>query len=140
MCDIVVSEADDHADFGSVTILFNQLGGLQVRNPSSHEWKYVKPQSDSAIITIGDSLIKLLGERVHRGLHRVVGMFSNISGVSSTSSQASQAHLESKPKLDLPDILLSISRDLTGISRSRAPSIQMMASKRSRQMPGLLNG
>ena len=61
MCDIVVSEADDHTDFGSVTILFNQLGGLQVCNPSSHEWKYVKPQAGSAIITIGDSLVKLLG-------------------------------------------------------------------------------
>lgn len=62
MCDTVVSEADDLADFGLVTILFNQLGGLQVRNPSSHEWKYVKTQSDSAIITMADSLVKLLGE------------------------------------------------------------------------------
>jgi hypothetical protein len=79
MRDIVVSDADDNADFGSVTILFNQLGGLQVRNPSSHEWKYVKPQPDSAIITIGDSLVKLLGERVYSGLHRVVGMFTQIS-------------------------------------------------------------
>lgn len=79
MCDIVVPEADDHKYFGSVTILFNQLGGFQVHNPPSHEWKYVKPQPDSAIITIEDSLVKLLGERVYSGLHRVVGMFNQIS-------------------------------------------------------------
>ena len=38
----------EHTDFGSVTVLFNQLGGLQVINPNSREWKYVAPQPDCA--------------------------------------------------------------------------------------------
>lgn len=33
-----------YKDFGSVTVLFNQLGGLQVIDPMSSEWKYVRPQ------------------------------------------------------------------------------------------------
>lgn len=34
----------EHTDFGSVTVLFNQLGGLQVINPNTNDWKYVKPE------------------------------------------------------------------------------------------------
>lgn len=34
----------EHTDFGSVTVLFNQLGGLQVINPNTRDWKYVEPQ------------------------------------------------------------------------------------------------
>lgn len=61
-----------HTDYGSVTILFNKLGGLQVMPPSSTEWKYVRPEPDCAIVNLGDALVKLLGGRVHSGLHRVV--------------------------------------------------------------------
>jgi isopenicillin N synthase-like dioxygenase len=64
-------------DFGSVTILFNQLGGLQVINPQSYEWKYVKPQPDHAIVNLGDALVKLVGDRLYSGVHRVVGMLQD---------------------------------------------------------------
>ena len=83
-------------DFGSVTVLFNQLGGLQVINPESYEWKYVKPEPGcmssslltlyfyqgitnhttfmtGAIINLGDALVKLVGNRLYSGVHRVVG-------------------------------------------------------------------
>ena len=60
-------------DFGSVTVLFNQLGGLQVINPDSYEWKYVKPIPNTAIINLGDALVKLVGGRLYSGVHRVVG-------------------------------------------------------------------
>ena len=64
----------EHTDFGSITILFNQLGGLQVMNPSSREWKYVRPIPGSAIVNLGDALVKLAGkDRLYSGLHRVVG-------------------------------------------------------------------
>ncbi|KAK3708430.1 hypothetical protein LTR37_011526 [Vermiconidia calcicola] len=63
----------EHTDFGSVTVLFNQLGGLQVINPESYEWKYVKPEPDCAIINLGDALVKLVGDRLYSGVHRVVG-------------------------------------------------------------------
>jgi isopenicillin N synthase-like dioxygenase len=54
-------------------VLFNQLGGLQVLNPSSHEWKYVKPQAGCAILNLGDAIVKLVGERLYSALHRLVG-------------------------------------------------------------------
>ena len=63
----------EHTDYGSVTVLFNQLGGLQVLTPRTQEWKYVKPVPGCAIINLGDSLVKLTGNRVASGLHRVVG-------------------------------------------------------------------
>ncbi|KAK5166916.1 uncharacterized protein LTR77_007645 [Saxophila tyrrhenica] len=63
----------EHTDFGSVTVLFNQLGGLQVINPESQDYKYVKPQPGCAIINLGDALVKLVGGRLYSGVHRVVG-------------------------------------------------------------------
>jgi len=63
----------EHTDFGSITVLFNQLGGLQVLNPDSHEWRYVKPQPGCAIINLGDAIVKLVGEKLYSGVHRVVG-------------------------------------------------------------------
>eukprot|EP00732_Lithocolla_globosa_P003038 Lithocolla_globosa_v1_NODE_2243_length_2092_cov_5.676485.p1 type:complete len:346 gc:universal NODE_2243_length_2092_cov_5.676485:156-1193(+) len=62
----------EHTDFGSVTMLFNRAGGLQVKLPSTTTWKYVRPQQGYAVINLGDALVKLLGNRVHSGLHRVV--------------------------------------------------------------------
>lgn len=61
-----------HTDFGSVTLLFNQLGGLQVIQPECTEWSYVKPVPGCAIVNFGDSIVKLLGERILSGMHRVV--------------------------------------------------------------------
>ncbi|KAL1954904.1 hypothetical protein VTO42DRAFT_442 [Malbranchea cinnamomea] len=61
-----------HTDFGSVTLLFNRLGGLQVIDDVTKEWTYVKPIPDFAILNFGDSIVKLLGGRVLSGMHRVV--------------------------------------------------------------------
>lgn len=61
-----------HTDFGSVTLLFNRLGGLQVVNPGDTKWIYVKPAPGCVIINFGDSIVKLLGGKIHSGLHRVV--------------------------------------------------------------------
>jgi len=63
----------DHTDFGSITVLFNQLGGLQVLNPDSKEFKYVKPEPGCAIINLGDGIAKLVDDRLYSGVHRVVG-------------------------------------------------------------------
>jgi isopenicillin N synthase-like dioxygenase len=62
----------EHTDFGSVTVLFNQLGGLQVLAPNKRDWEYVCPRPDCAVINLGDSLIKLLGGRLYSAVHRVV--------------------------------------------------------------------
>ena len=63
----------EHTDFGSVTVLFNRLGGLQALDPETNEWKYVKPVEGCALINLGDALVQLLGKRVYSGLHRVMG-------------------------------------------------------------------
>ncbi|BFZ60224.1 hypothetical protein YB2330_001250 [Saitoella coloradoensis] len=61
-----------HTDFGSVTVLFNRLGGLQVLTPKASEWKYVKPLPGCAIINLGDALVKMTGNLLRSNIHRVV--------------------------------------------------------------------
>ena len=63
----------EHTDYGSVTVLFNRLGGLQALDPETNEWMYVKPVPGCALINLGDALVRLLGRRVYSGLHRVMG-------------------------------------------------------------------
>lgn len=83
----------EHTDFGSVTILFNRLGGLQVRlptsiapsAPSSSEpcsaaetdlcrdgWTYVRPLPGHCIVNLGDALVKFSGGKLRSNIHRVV--------------------------------------------------------------------
>ena len=74
-----------HTDFGSVTVLFNRLGGLQVLPPprgslgndvrpaeGKQEWLYVKPLPGHAIINLGDAMVKFTGGVLRSNLHRVV--------------------------------------------------------------------
>jgi isopenicillin N synthase-like dioxygenase len=62
-----------HTDFGSITILYNRLGGLQVLG-SNGEWLNVEPLSGHAIVNLGDSMVKLSGGLLNSNIHRVVGM------------------------------------------------------------------
>jgi isopenicillin N synthase-like dioxygenase len=61
-----------HTDFGSVTVLFNRLGGLQVLPPSSSEWSYVKPLRGHAVINLGDAIVKFSAGILRSNIHRVV--------------------------------------------------------------------
>lgn len=56
----------EHTDFGSVTVLFNELGGLQVLNPQSKEWKYVMPEPGCAVINLGDAVVKMANGQLYR--------------------------------------------------------------------------
>lgn len=54
----------EHTDFGSVTVLFNRLGGLQVLMPGEGEtggWKYVKPLEGCCVVNLGDAVVKFTG-------------------------------------------------------------------------------
>ena len=85
----------EHTDFGSVTILFNRLGGLQVRLPEGmgavpacnehgegpgevesklcqDGWCYVRPLPGHAIVNLGDALVKFSNGRLRSNIHRVV--------------------------------------------------------------------
>ncbi|KAK5999593.1 hypothetical protein QM012_005250 [Aureobasidium pullulans] len=61
-----------HTDFGSVTVLFNRLGGLQVLPPGSNEWCYVKPLRGHAVINLGDAMVKFSAGILRSNIHRVV--------------------------------------------------------------------
>ncbi|KAG2022360.1 thymine dioxygenase [Coprinopsis cinerea AmutBmut pab1-1] len=61
-----------HTDFGSLTVLFNRLGGLQVLPPGSDHWQYVKPLAGHAICNVGDALTIFSGGILRSNLHRVL--------------------------------------------------------------------
>jgi isopenicillin N synthase-like dioxygenase len=64
-----------HTDFGSVTILFNWLGGLQIesRHPDRlGEWEHVRPLEGHAVINLGDAMVKFTNGALKSAKHRVV--------------------------------------------------------------------
>ena len=62
----------EHTDFGTLTILMNWLGGLQIRLPDTEEWVYVKPVPGSAVVNLGDALVKFTAGILRSNIHRVV--------------------------------------------------------------------
>jgi len=62
----------EHTDFGTLTILFNWLGGLQIRLPDTEEWVYVKPVPRSAVVNLGDALVKFTAGLLRSNVHRVI--------------------------------------------------------------------
>lgn len=63
----------EHTDFGSITVLFNRLGGLQVLPPGRDaQWCYVKPLPGHAIINLGDAMAVFTNGLLRSNIHRVV--------------------------------------------------------------------
>ena len=62
----------EHTDFGSLSVLFNRIGGLQVLLPGTQEWVYVKPRPGHAIVNLGDAMVKFSAGLLRSNLHRVV--------------------------------------------------------------------
>ena len=61
-----------HTDFGSITILFNKLGGLQVLPPQANAtWSYVRPIPGHATVKLGDVMVKLTRGLLRSNVHRV---------------------------------------------------------------------
>lgn len=62
-----------HTDFGSVTVLFNRLGGLQILPPGKDaEWCYVRPLPGHAIVNLGDAMVKFTNGLLRSNIHRVI--------------------------------------------------------------------
>lgn len=61
----------EHTDFGTLTILFNWLGGLQIRVPETEEWIYVKPVPGSPVVNLGDAMVKFTAGILRSNIHRV---------------------------------------------------------------------
>jgi isopenicillin N synthase-like dioxygenase len=65
-----------HTDFGTVTLLANVLGGLQVltpgRSPSDEgAWLWVRPQPGCLIVNLGDAMVQWSGGLLRSNVHRV---------------------------------------------------------------------
>lgn len=64
-----------HTDFGTLTVLSNVLGGLEILEQDSPsdpgEWRYAKPEPNCVIINLGDALVEWTGAILRSGLHRV---------------------------------------------------------------------
>ncbi|KAI0127578.1 hypothetical protein BJ170DRAFT_595439 [Xylariales sp. AK1849] len=78
-------QTPSHTDFGTITILMNWLGGLQVWSNSARkaqlndgqpdgpgEWLWVKPKKGCAIINLGDAAVKFTNGVLCSGRHRVI--------------------------------------------------------------------
>ena len=67
----------EHTDFGSITMLFNWLGGLQIREQLPHnsekagDWVYIKPIPGCCVINLADSVVKLTAGLLKSNIHRV---------------------------------------------------------------------
>ena len=64
-----------HTDLGTLTILFNVLGGLQILPPGleakEENWRYIKPEPGCAILNLGDAMVEWSGGILRSNLHRV---------------------------------------------------------------------
>ncbi|KZV87658.1 Clavaminate synthase-like protein [Exidia glandulosa HHB12029] len=61
-----------HTDLGSFTLLFRQpVAALQIRDPLTHEWRWVKPQDATLTVNACDMLSFLTGGYVQSTVHRV---------------------------------------------------------------------
>jgi isopenicillin N synthase-like dioxygenase len=56
--DAMQAALGEHTDFGSVTVLFNRLGGLQVLPPGEDEWRFVRPLRGHCVVNLGDAMVK----------------------------------------------------------------------------------
>ncbi|KAH7878913.1 Clavaminate synthase-like protein [Lentinula edodes] len=61
-----------HTDFGTLSLLVNNLGGLQVLPPGNTEWSYVRPLPGHMICNVGDTLTMFSGGLLNSNIHRVV--------------------------------------------------------------------
>lgn len=65
-----------HTDIGTITMLFNVVGGLQMlpdgAENKDENWCYVRPQPGCCLIQIGDTMVEWTGGLLRSALHRVV--------------------------------------------------------------------
>ncbi|KAL8744952.1 MAG: hypothetical protein Q9190_002859 [Brigantiaea leucoxantha] len=66
-----------HTDMGSITMLFNIVGGLQILPPScpnprvDSDWRYIRPVPNCALINLGDAMVQWSGGILRSNMHRV---------------------------------------------------------------------
>jgi isopenicillin N synthase-like dioxygenase len=61
-----------HTDISSLTLLYAEQWGLQIRPPGTREFGFVAPKDGCAIVNVGDSLRFASGHTMMSCIHRVV--------------------------------------------------------------------
>ena len=65
-----------HTDDGTITLLVNDLGGLQVLEPGGdpaeeNAWKWVRPEPGCLIVNTGDAMVEWTGRILRSNIHRI---------------------------------------------------------------------
>ena len=65
-----------HTDFGTVTLLANVMGGLQILTPGKlytdeEAWKWVRPRPGCLVVNLGDAMVEWTGGVLRSNVHRV---------------------------------------------------------------------
>jgi isopenicillin N synthase-like dioxygenase len=65
-----------HTDFGTITLLANVLGGLQILTPGKpatdrDAWRYVRPKPGCLIVNLGDAMVQWSGGLLRSNCHRI---------------------------------------------------------------------
>lgn len=65
-----------HTDFGTITLLANVLGGLQILSPDGlpedkSAWLWVRPQPGCLIVNLGDAMVQWTGGLLRSNVHRI---------------------------------------------------------------------
>jgi isopenicillin N synthase-like dioxygenase len=61
-----------HTDISTLTLLYTNEWGLQIRPPGKREFGFVRPIPGTAIVNVGDSLRFASGHKMQSCIHRVV--------------------------------------------------------------------
>ncbi|KAI4868887.1 Clavaminate synthase-like protein [Hypoxylon rubiginosum] len=65
-----------HTDFGTITLLANVVGGLQILAPGkspkeSDAWLWVRPRPGCLIVNLGDAMVEWTGGLLRSNVHRI---------------------------------------------------------------------
>ncbi|KAK9441955.1 oxidoreductase [Metarhizium brunneum] len=65
-----------HTDFGTITLLANVIGGLQILTPGGSAtdesaWRWVRPQPGCLIVNLGDAMVQWTGGILRSNVHRI---------------------------------------------------------------------
>ncbi|KAI2618344.1 Clavaminate synthase-like protein [Hypoxylon sp. NC1633] len=68
----LIARLPSHTDWGTFTMLFqDERGGLELKDPKSHDFLHAKPEEGALVLNIGDMLQRFTNDYFVSALHRV---------------------------------------------------------------------
>ncbi|KAL6240228.1 hypothetical protein RBB50_012875 [Rhinocladiella similis] len=65
-----IPRLSEHTDWGSITFVFTNQAGLEIRDPQNH-WRQIPVVEDGIVINIGDALSLWTGKALKSTMHRI---------------------------------------------------------------------